>query len=300
MNDERRILVALGGSDADHGLARYAAAVAGLGRRAGRLPETTAPGGPHDQAMPYPDAGLTAVPAAPAATDQGHAVVLTAPAALRFLPPGADVAEAALADGAEVVLVGEGHGGAGRSLAGRLVRQASASVWFVPDDAPPAFRRILVPVDYSIRAADSLRVASTLGRLTGADECLALHVWFNSCVIETPGEDRRARERWAAAHARFMSRIDTLAVPVSPLFREGADVARTVARVAEEEGADLIVMASRGRTRAAGLLTESAAGRVLRDTRVPLLVVKHFGARLGMLRALFEKLFLRGEETRFS
>jgi nucleotide-binding universal stress UspA family protein len=76
-------------------------------------------------------------------------------------------------------------------------------------------------------------------------------------------------------------------------------VGRTVARAAKEVGADLILMASRGRTAAGALMLESAAEQVLGEARVPLLVVKHFGARRGFLPVLLEKV-RRRDELRFS
>jgi hypothetical protein len=60
-------------------------------------------------------------------------------------------------------------------------------------------------------------------------------------------------------------------------------------RVAERHGCDLVVMASRGRSRSAAILLGSVAEEAITEARVPLLVVKHYGAQLGVLRALLEK-----------
>jgi hypothetical protein len=48
------------------------------------------------------------------------------------------------------------------------------------------------------------------------------------------------------------------------------------------------------------LLDESIAERTLRDCRTPLLVVKHFGAQLGLLGVLRERAVARGNEPRFN
>jgi nucleotide-binding universal stress UspA family protein len=205
--------------------------------------------------------------------------------------------DAAAADGADSVLLG---GEADRRLAGRLIHEAACSVWWVPDRPPTGIRRILVPVDYSTRAADSLRVATALARLSGAAECLALHVYFNDSPLADRRQDRVLRGQLAHSHARFLAGIDCLGVQVAARFQEAPDVARAIARTAEEEQADLIVMASRGRTRAGALLRESKAGRALDETRVPLLVVKHFGAQLGLFRVVREQVLGRANELRFN
>ncbi|HQQ70637.1 MAG TPA: universal stress protein [Alicycliphilus sp.] len=62
--------------------------------------------------------------------------------------------------------------------------------------------------------------------------------------------------------------------PVTELIvHEGDDVPQAILDAAERGGADLIVMASRGKGRLAGLLLGSATQEVLRRTRTPLLLV---------------------------
>jgi hypothetical protein len=63
--------------------------------------------------------------------------------------------------------------------------------------------------------------------------------------------------------------------------------------VAEREDADLIVMGTRGRSRSAAILLGSVTEETIRQTRIPLLAAKHFGARLGVLQALLDRRFLK-------
>jgi SulP family sulfate permease len=76
---------------------------------------------------------------------------------------------------------------------------------------------------------------------------------------------------------------------VTPLFEEGAHVAHAINRVAEAHGCDLVVMATRGRSRSAAVLLGSVTEETIIETRIPLLVVKHYGAQLGVIRALIDK-----------
>ena len=78
---------------------------------------------------------------------------------------------------------------------------------------------------------------------------------------------------------------------VPPLFEEGANVAHVIHRVAERQGCDLVVMATRGRSRSAAILLGSVTEEMIIETRVPLLVVKHFGPHLGVLQALLDRRF---------
>ena len=52
-------------------------------------------------------------------------------------------------------------------------------------------------------------------------------------------------------------------------------------------------MSTRGRSRSSAILLGSVTEEVIISTRIPLLVVKHFGARMGLLEALLDKDFLR-------
>jgi nucleotide-binding universal stress UspA family protein len=336
---DRRLLVVLNNDDRDADLIRYAARLAQLNAGAARLAQEVEPAPSEPGAfVPPPEAGTNAC-RAPILTAEGHHIVLSAARAVRFvhvLPArdaGVDtpvrplraqrllvrvrsqlahetpdiaarceilegpvferVRQAAAEEESDVVVVGED-----RSLAARLVREAACSVWMVPG-RPPPLRRLLVPVDFSTRSADSLRVATALARLSGAAECLVLHVYFHDCLTPRPEEDQRIRDRLADAWAAFHGNIDCLGVKVTPLFREGASVARVIQRTAAEREADLVVMASRGRTAAGALLLESVAEQTLHAITIPLLVVKHFGARMGVLRVLQERSFWQKNDQRF-
>jgi nucleotide-binding universal stress UspA family protein len=81
-------------------------------------------------------------------------------------------------------------------------------------------------------------------------------------------------------------------VELAPVFEEGANVAHVIGRVAERERADLVVMGTRGRSRSAAILLGSVTEQTIVETRLPLLAVKHFGARMSVLQALLDRRFL--------
>ena len=68
---------------------------------------------------------------------------------------------------------------------------------------------------------------------------------------------------------------------------------------AQEEGADLKVVATRGRSRSAAILLGSVAEGTIVQARRPVLVVKHFGARLTLLQVLLDRSFWRKKDLQF-
>ena len=169
--------------------------------------------------------------------------------------------------------------------------KAPCSVWMAPQDSPPQVSAILAPVDFSEHAADTVRVACSLARLSGAARCLALHVYFNEAVVTYEGYDAVLRGQEEEAWQKFIAPIDCQGVAVTPLFEESSHVAHAIGRVAEREGAELIVMGTRGRSRSAAILLGSVTEEMIIDAKVPLLAIKHFGARIGVLQALLDRRF---------
>ena len=193
----------------------------------------------------------------------------------------------------DLILVGHrpDHPPGGGSLVRRLSMKAPCSVWIVPDGSPPSLKKILVPIDFSEHSADAMVVATTMARLADGAECLPLHVYFSEAVLTYEEDDPIARGQEEEAYRKFVAPIDCRGVTITPLFVEGADVARTIHRVALEQSVDLKVMATRGRSRSAAILLGSVTEGVIVEARTPVLIVKHFGARLGLLQLLLDRTF---------
>jgi nucleotide-binding universal stress UspA family protein len=300
MHRYRHLMVGLTNTDADSGLIRYAAFVAQLGtarevRFVHVLPEpddpATAPD--HDQVLAKLDAEVRTHFIDVPASVRVACDVLKGPLIDRLLAYAAE-------QEVELLLVGHRRSHPGRwMLARRLAMKATCSVWLVPEGVPAVLSRILVPIDFSEHAADTLCVATSLARLNGSADCLALHVYFNEARATYAEYDQVLRGKEAQAYQQFIAPINTQGVPVTPLFEEGANVAHVIDRVAAKEGANLIVMATRGRSRSAAILLGSVTEETIIETRIPLLVVKHFGARLGVLQALLDRGFRQKKGPQF-
>lgn len=194
----------------------------------------------------------------------------------------------------DLVLLGEGSAEQGRrSLARRLAMKATCSVLMMPNQSPTRLRQILVPIDFSKHSEDTLRVAVSLARLAGAT-CRPIHVYFNEAVVTFEEYDQILRGQERNAYERFIAAIDCSGVEMRPLFVESSNVPHALLRSAEQEPCELIVMGTRGRSRSASILLGSVTDEMLRQTRVPLLAVKHFGAQMNVLETLLDRRFRRG------
>ena len=139
-------------------------------------------------------------------------------------------------------------------------------------------RRILIATDFAESAEHALDYATELAR-TQAAELVLLHVYVelppypevaSAQVAAIYEEQRRWVETALEERARRARGAGLLA---RPLVRTGSP-AGVIARTAEEEGADMVVVGTHGRSGLDRLLLGSVAERVVRLAPCPVLVVK--------------------------
>jgi nucleotide-binding universal stress UspA family protein len=140
-------------------------------------------------------------------------------------------------------------------------------------------RNILVPVDFSDHSAAALDLAISLARTLGARihllHCYAIPLGGVSPygLVIPENLDREIRDAAAAKLSEWREKVaaEGIAVEdtVTPLFASEAIAAR-----AEEIGADLVVMGTRGLTGMKHVLLGSVAERTIRLAPCPVLTVK--------------------------
>lgn len=149
---------------------------------------------------------------------------------------------------------------------------------------PP--RRILVPVDFSEHSATALRYGLELARGFGArvevfhaiEEAIYPDFYYPLLSSSLPApEELRSRvegelERWV--------REATGAGGEVRLQAGSGRAATAIVERSREAGADLVILASHGRTGLQRVLLGSVAEEVIRGLRVPVLTVKSFGRSL--------------------
>jgi nucleotide-binding universal stress UspA family protein len=145
------------------------------------------------------------------------------------------------------------------------------------------FKHILLATDGSDASEHAAKLAAGLARTHGAN-LTALYVVDPYPYIGI-GETNplgfqsymsAAHEHAAQAHATVAELCSQGGAPVALQARmaENVTAAAGIVQMAKDEGADLIVMGSHGRTGLARLMLGSVAGKVLAESTVPVLVVR--------------------------
>lgn len=142
-----------------------------------------------------------------------------------------------------------------------------------------AFKRILVPQDFSDDASAALDFAIELAKQLGGELHL-LHAYrppievFSPYGVAIPDavmpELRQAAERQLKELA---ARVEAAGLTAQVHLREGA-AAEVIAESARELGVDLIVMGTRGRTGLAHVVLGSVAERTVRSAPCPVLTLR--------------------------
>ncbi len=153
-------------------------------------------------------------------------------------------------------------------------------------------KRILVPIDFSPPSAHALTYAAKLARSVHAG-LIVLHVVDQTYLADTvalrranPRFAELLEEQWRVAQSellRVRARQQRAGRHVRTLLRRGPP-APTIVNTAKREDADLIVMATHGRTGMAHLLIGSVAERVVRTATCAVLTVRHRSAARSRLR----------------
>jgi nucleotide-binding universal stress UspA family protein len=158
---------------------------------------------------------------------------------------------------------------------------------------------VVAAIDYSGHSAFALSVAGHIARRAGSSTCRALHVYLNEASTATDEYKASDRAREREAFERFTAPLDTAAVEVNPVLVEGVSVAESVNRLAESDPMDLVVMGSRGQSRSVSILLGSESEGVMMESKIPVLIAKRRGERIGLLQALIDRQFQLQEPPRF-
>ena len=136
------------------------------------------------------------------------------------------------------------------------------------------FNTIIWATDGSAGADHALSYARDLARTTGAD-LIVVHGEELSAARSSIGYTRRVDEEDLEAKIkRQVAELADSGIPVSVKLIGGhAHAATLIAEVADDIGADLLVVGTRGHTALVGLLVGSVTDRLLHISHCPVLVV---------------------------
>jgi nucleotide-binding universal stress UspA family protein len=143
-----------------------------------------------------------------------------------------------------------------------------------------AFKKILVPVDFSASSEEAMHVAADLAIRYGASLTLA-YVYEPMQYALPEGYILYTPDQIAQMTGAFKERLERAEAAVKALGVSNVDgrllqgiVAFELADLARSESMDLIVMGTHGRTGVKRALMGSVAEKVLRTSPCPVLVVK--------------------------
>lgn len=173
----------------------------------------------------------------------------------------------------------------------KLEWKSPCSILVVPDYSTPVFERILAPCDFSEHSREALECAIALAREARDAAIVVQHVFTLPPLAIMSGrsvadfaaiERERAEQQWR----EFSATIDFASVRHSLRFDESDSIPLAIRQAAADEDAQLIVVGSHGRTRAAGMLLGHVADAVCAATTRPFLCVKRKGEIVGLLETL--------------
>ncbi|MBF8150072.1 universal stress protein [Winogradskyella sp. F6397] len=139
-------------------------------------------------------------------------------------------------------------------------------------------KKIIVPVDFSKHSEYALEAAAAIAKQQNA-ELIVMHMLEMSESIFSSSSSERGEENafmLMSANKEFETFLDQPyleGVEVTPMVKYHK-VLKEVAEVAENIGADLIVMGSRGHSDHDGVFTGSNTEKVVRYSNTPVLVMK--------------------------
>jgi nucleotide-binding universal stress UspA family protein len=187
-----------------------------------------------------------------------------------------------------IVMATHGRSGFSRawlgSVADAVVRHAPWPVLLVRPceemDLPcdPSFERILVPVDGSVRSERILPHAAALAEGAGASLELLQVVTPSSArgtrVLPVSAEALENAKRHARGYLEELAgRLGKMGLDVETRVVEHHQPARAILSTIEEDGPDLVAMATHGYRGVTRVVLGSVADKVLRGAHVPLLLL---------------------------
>lgn len=168
--------------------------------------------------------------------------------------------------------------------------QASASPAHPSNDGRATFSKIVLAVDSPERSEEAAEVALSMARANDAD-LIIVHVIPPSVAVIPPfggglpvltpasiysvnKEEQRRTSQWMS-HFSWLAQQRRVASTIRILPAD-RPVAEQIVGVAEEDGADLIIMGTRERSSLDKIFFGSVSGEVIKKSRCPVMIVHEF------------------------
>ena len=177
-------------------------------------------------------------------------------------------------------------------LAGHIVRKSPTSLLLITENNTPSIDTVLVPVDFSRHSSMALSLGQEVCKRTGADLKFS-HVYKVPIGYHKTGKSFEEFAQIMKTHAEsdFVRFCESNGVKDHPtcdfLLSDDKPVPKLIYESARKSNSDLIIIGSRGRTRTSALLIGSIVEKlVLKDSDIPVLVVKNKGESMSFFEAI--------------
>jgi|SRR5690554_3123232 len=193
----------------------------------------------------------------------------------------------------DLIIMGRKHDlqGSG-TLAKRIALQSPCSVLFLTENMPDKdFQKIIVPIDFSSYSVLALDYAQQISPDPDSITCYHLYeVPSGYTKIGKSYEEfaKIMRENSEKEYAQFVRKHNLPGYDIRMVIRNKDNKAESILDAAKEDGMDLIVIGSRGRSNSAAMLVGSFAEKLINsNNEIPMLVMKKKGENMRFLEALF-------------
>ncbi|MEN7547479.1 universal stress protein [Rapidithrix thailandica] len=210
--------------------------------------------------------------------------------------PAAKILEVAYEHKADLIITGRKNLSEGKGhTPKKLIRKALCSVLCLPENATANFSKVLIPVDFSSESKLALEGALPFARKTGMQiECLHIYTvphGYHTCG-KTQEEFAKIMHKNAERRYKcFIKDLDLKGIDISCRYQldPGHKGPKIIFNIALVEGADLIMMSSKGRTGMAAAFLESTSEKLFHyNFGVPTLVFKNKEHNLTFFEAILK------------
>lgn len=197
----------------------------------------------------------------------------------------------------DLLIMGKKTGFKGKGiLTGKLVRLIHCSVLILPENSRLKIEKIHVPIDFSKYSQIALRQALVLAENFNA-ELIAQHIYsipvhYYPYISSTQKMDKPIEENAKKEYEKFLKKVSKPKPDIRCIFTkdEEGDTSQRIYEGAIEQGADLMVIGSKGGTDAASYLIGSTAEKLTAyDKTIPLLIYKDKDQNYGLLDILLNR-----------
>ncbi|MGI9544419.1 MAG: universal stress protein [Cyclobacteriaceae bacterium] len=165
----------------------------------------------------------------------------------------------------------------------KFVKKSFCSVLFVPEGASVEMEKIWIPTDFSEYSAWAFEEAELIAGSSPNAQLICQHVYEYPQAYyyhDFPPMDvqKLIKEQAETSYKEFLSALKLKETKISPVYnlREHTTIAQHIQEEAEGQSADLIIMASGGRSRLSQMFLGSTTDKLVQlEHTIPVLILKH-------------------------